>query len=689
MKKDKDQKDNDQTLVEVLEHYHDWNDDNEKRRVRDHGWNEIIDAYNGQLPADWPYYSVTTDPIIRTILLEKKARLTNSKLRGRTVPREGSDVLKARLVNTLLDFQWDSAIEGGTMNAKVGEMDMDGRMFGSAFAYVGWKYETDKDGKVIFNGNELKPLDPNNSGLDPNCTHIRDANWFQMREYMLWTDLEEENEFPGAPKYSGLTDLKTRIDREKSQNQRDTDFQSRNLQLKGLEDRVGYDKSFPVIEIVTEFRKDRWITFSPKYNVILRDIKNPYKHRSIPIIQLRYYNLLNDPWGESEVECVLPIFWSIQATLCGYLDTMNISMRPPLKVIEGQVRMETLNWGPEATWIMNSPDAVVEHQSSGDALKYFQTTYSALKSALNQAMGEMSQGTGGVDPFNPEKTATEIKATVKQQNARDESNQSILTDMIQDMMRMWISNNQQFLFADPDMSEYILRIVGQENFDYFKRSGLDQMTIPDEAMESLAEIIALKNGDMSDLELQQLTQASEVPMYPVIENPNEKNVMKQEIKPKLRPSPLGDSAELSLVPDDLSGMYDYIPDVKSMSMGAYQEQLQSLNKTFEMLTNPQVLTMLQSEGVTPNVKDLIGSILEASGLRDTERYFKEAQASPGIQPNMAQPGLSGAPAAIPPGGEQMAGPQAIQEPGGLPMGIPGVMGQGAGVQGANQAPPGI
>jgi hypothetical protein len=189
--------------------------------------------------------------------------------------------------------------------------------------------------------------------------------------------------------------------------------------------------------------------------------------------------------------------------------------------------------------------------------------------------------------------------------------------------------------------------------------------------------------------LQQLTQASEVPMYPVIENPNEKNVNKQEIKPKLRPSPLGDSAELSLVPDDLSGMYDYIPDVKSMSMGAYQEQLQSLNQTFEMLTNPQVLTMLQSEGVTPNVKDLIGSILEANGLRDTERYFKEAQASPGVQPDMAQPGLPGASSPPPPGGEQMAGPQAVQEPGGLPMGVPGVMGQGSGVQGANQAPPGF
>lgn len=672
-------------LVDVLAHYHDWNEDNEKRRTREHGWNEVIDAYNGQLPEDWPYISQVVDPRIRTVLLEKKARLTNSKLRGRPAPREGGDILKAQLNNTLLDFQWDSAIDGGTMNAKVGEMDMDSRMFASSFGYVGWKYETDKDGKVIFNGNELRPLDPNNSGLDPNCTHIRNANWFQMREYMLWTDLQEENEFPGEPKYKGLSELMDLIKKDMTQNQRETDYQSRNLQIKGLEDRVGYDKAFPVIEIVTEFRKDRWITFSPKYKVILRDIKNPYRHRSIPIVQLRYYGLLNDPWGESEVESVLSIFWAIQATICGYVDTMNIHMRPPLKVIEGQVRMETLGYGPDAQWIVNSQDAVMEHQGTGEALKYFQTTYSSLVSAFNANMGELSQGVSGIDPFNPDKTATEVKQTVKQQNARDESNQAVLSDMIADMMRMWMSNNQQFLFADPDMNEYILRIVGSSQFEYFKRSGLDEMTIPDETMESIAEIISLKEGNISDTEMQSLIESGQVPMHPVDRTPGEKDLMKKDIVTKMRLSDMKDSAELSLVPDDLAGTYDYIPDVKSMSMGAYQEQLEALNRTFEIMTNQTVLTLLQNEGVTPNVKDLISAILEHSGLRDTERYFKQTQEGPGVQPNLPQQGLPGASSATPAiqGPEQMAGPESMQGGQGVPMGLPGGMGNGQGVPGTN------
>lgn len=674
----KEKSPNEEILVEVLDHYNTWTEDNEKRRNRNHGWNEVIDAYNGQLPDDWPYLSMVVDPRIRTVLLEKKARLTNSKLRGRLVPREGGDILKARLNNSLLDFQWDSAIDGGTMNAKVGEMDMDGRMFGSSFGYVGWKYEVDKKGKVLFNGNELKPLDPNNCGLDPNCTHIRNANWFQMREYQLWTDLKEENEFPGEPKYKGLPDLMRLIQKDKSQNQRQSDYQPRNLTIRGLEDRVGYDKSFPVVEIVTEFRKDRWITFSPKYHVILRDIKNPYKHNSIPIVQLRYYSLLNDPWGESEVEAVLSIFWAIQATLCGYLDTMNVHMRPPLKIIEGQVRMETIQWGPDATWLMNSLDSVQEFSGSGEALRYFQTTYSSLVSSFNTAMGEMSQGVSSIDPFNPQKTATEVKASIKQRNARDESNQSTLADMIADMMRMWVSNNQQFLFADPKMNEYILRIVGSKQFDYFKRSGLDEMTVPDQSLEKIAEIIALKGGDVSDTEMQSLTEAAQVPLHPVVENPDAKP-SKQTIKPKMRLSEMKDSAELSLIPDDLVGTYDYIPDVKSMSMGASDEQLHALIQAFNMIKDPTVLTLLQNEGVQPNAKDLIQAIYEFTGLRDTDRYFKQIEKSPSVQPNIQQPGLPGTPAALPAGQQQMAGPTPVQGQGGVPMGVHGVMGQGQGL----------
>ena len=99
----------DTTLTEVLQHYKMWKDDNERRRNRENGWNDITDGYWGNLPEDWPYVSRTTDPRIRTSLVEKNGRLLNNRLRGKLIPREGGDMIGANINNSILDYQWDTA----------------------------------------------------------------------------------------------------------------------------------------------------------------------------------------------------------------------------------------------------------------------------------------------------------------------------------------------------------------------------------------------------------------------------------------------------------------------------------------------------------------------------------------------------------------------------------------------------
>ena len=126
--------DAEKTKLQINQHYRMWTEDNEKRWTRRFGFNAVTDAYLGKLPSDWPYSSKVVDPRIRTSLTEKNARLLNGKLRGRLVPREGGDVLKARINNALLDFQWDNANYGGSMLSKWATMDMDARLYASKFA---------------------------------------------------------------------------------------------------------------------------------------------------------------------------------------------------------------------------------------------------------------------------------------------------------------------------------------------------------------------------------------------------------------------------------------------------------------------------------------------------------------------------------------------------------------------------
>lgn len=653
-------------LTELLQHYRMWTEDNERRMHRDNGWNDVTDAYYGVLPDDWPYITRMVDPRIRTTLLEKNARLLNSKLRGTLVPREDGDTISASINNAVLNYQWETANDGGSMLMKIGICDMDARLYASKFALVKWKYEVDDDDNVVFDGNEIYPLDIRDSGMDPNSSHIRNAKWFQHRSWEYVEDLEDQTDAVGTPRFKNLDKIKRSLSEklgQKRSSTRTTDYVPRGKTLRGMEDRVGEDRSFPQIKVVTEYRPDRWITFSPDYEVILRDIPNPYAHKRIPIAQLRYYPLQDDPLGESEVEPVLDIWRAIQATLCGYMDESILKMRPPLKVIEGAARVETIQYGPETQWLVTRQDAIEEMNSNGDSLQYFQTTYQALVSAFNVAMGDLSQGISNFGPFEDDnKTATEIKASVRQQNTRDQKNQNDLGEFIKEIMLMWCSNNKQFLFSDSEKKEHVIRIVGADQYNSFVRAGMDQSEVSPEAMQMIGDIIE-QNPDMTDTEIQELLEVASVPKYPVVLNPAEKDPAKLKVKPKLSVSERGDSAELSIVPEDLEGTYDYIPDVKSMSIGASEELERARQAAIALLTsNETVLMLLQEEGFRPNVKELISSTLQGQGLKDTDRFFRKLETNAINQQGIAPQGVG-----------QMAGTLPV----GGPAGIPGVPAAGA------------
>ena len=656
----------DQVLPEVMSHWTDWTNDRDLRMDRKYGWDDITDAYYGQLPDDWPFTSRTTDPRIRTSLIEKNARLVNGKLRGRLVPREAGDVITARINNAKLDFDWDNANEGGSMLVKLSVCDIDTRLYQSKFGLAKWKVDYDEDGKITFEGNEFTPLDIRDCGMDYSASHIKSAKWFQYQSWEFVEDLENQTGPDGKQLFKNLGKIKKAIMDRKTEtglvsSTRDTQYSSRMKTIKGLEDRTGKDMAFPQVLVVHELREDEWIDFCPEHNEIIRRIDNPYAHGKIPVAQLRYYPIQDDPLGESEVESVIPLWRAIQATLCAYMDEVILKMRPPLKILEGSVRLETIVYNPEAQWLMNRVDAVTEMQSNGEAVRYFETTYSALVSAFNSAMGMMSQGTSGIDQFQPDKTATEVREVVKQQNARDEKNQTDLAEFIKDIMMFWLSNNKQFLFSDPTKKEHVMRIVGADNFAYFKQAGMDSMILSPEATQMIGDIIE-QNPNTTDAEIQQMIDAGSLPKYPVITNPEEKDVSKYEMKPKMKVNETGDIAEIYAIEDDFNGIYDYIADVKSMAMGAASEMIQGRQVAFQDLTsNPLVLQLLQAEGYRPKVKELLVSRFEDLGMKDAERFFEKLQ--PQVLPGQV-PGQPGTPPQ--PGAAQVGGVQPAPGQPGLP-----------------------
>lgn len=611
-----------------------------KGRIGSISFDEADELFRSWLDeSKWPYDALLFDPRIFTFIIEKTSRLLGSRLRGELVPREGSDVVGAKINNAILNLQWDQASHNGSMLSKWALMDINTRKYGAAFALCKWMYEEDGKRKVVFDGPEMKVLNNRDCASELAATTMEGCNWFQAREYVTGQDLLRINDVSkGKPVYKNLDSLMASLSSYKGgMDDRSTNWQSRNRTISRLSSTpYANDPVYKYAEIVTEYRKDEWITFAPKHNLVLRKIENPYRNHQIPVVMLRYYPIDDDIYGLSEIEPVKSLQKAINALLCQYVDEINMKLYTPVAIGPG-VRQNTLEWGKGAKWQMNNPMTdfrLVE--SSSNAVSYFNNTYSALVAAMMNAIGETSLGVSNIDQYQTTKTATEVKHLLAQRNSRDNFNQMFLSEAISRQMMLWYGMNQQMLFADPDKKSFLIRIAGKDAVTYFREKGFDQYGLPENAAAYAAEN---ENADPNELK---------VPLYPVESGTGEES----RVVPKLT---IEDNVgRLYVEPGDLNGLYDYVADVQSMALNAGQEEKMARDKAMTtLLTNPNAAALLQQEQVKPKFKELFISWLEDSGFKDADKYFENVPIK-SEPPPPGTPEMPGAPG-LPPGLEGTPG----------------------------------
>jgi hypothetical protein len=126
-----------------------------------------------------------------------------------------------------------------------------------------------------------------------------------------------------------------------------------------------------------------------------------------------------------------------------------------------------------------------------------------------------------------------------------------------------------------------------------------------------------------------------LPKYPI--NKSEKKG-EYNLVSKLQLAEGEDTGELYIEPEDIKGSFDFSIDVQSMTVNADEERRQARQTAVSLLvSNPNILALLQQEGVKPKFKELFISWLDDLGFSDAERYFEQAS-GPGAAPNGAAAG---------------------------------------------------
>lgn len=634
------------TFSEVHRHYTLAKEDLDQRLKHFDKVDELFRSHINE--GGWPYQSMIFDPRTFTSIFEKTSRLFANKPRGRLVPREGGDSLGARISNELLQFQWDDneRVDGMPLLAKWAQMDQNARKYGASFGLVKWHYEKkyqrgkkeedETKAKCFYDGPNFKPLI--NRDCLPNPAYSTVKNWFQHRDYVTIQELESVNDVAkGKPIYKNLDILVDRIAKgKKGGDLRSTNYASKNLSVKNLSDFMGRDEVFKAVEIVTEYRNDRWITFAPRYGVVIRDIPNPYDHGQIPIVMLKYYPVDDDIYGLSEIEPVEKLQKAVNALWSQYVDAINMSLYTPLKVRSTGVQMHTLEFGPGKKWIMNDPlTDVVPHDQSPTGVSEFATTYRLLISSMQEGLGETSSGISNTVPGSGDKTATEVVDSAAQRNARDNFNQIFLSEALKKQMLFWQKMNQQLMFTSDKDKAKVIRIIGKDAIRYFQNYGLGATAVPDEALEMLA------SGEFEGVNLNPETLAQD--MYPVD--------VDGEKLPKFTMEPGGEIGHLLMEPNDLAGVYDYIPDIESMGLPNQAEMLNTKRQIIEMSLNPVASQALASEGYKVKFKELLEDFFEQAGAKDADKYFEKIPEG-GMNAGIDQAGAGIAPPSIP--GQGMA-----------------------------------
>lgn len=601
------------SFTEVYRHYLMATEDLESRLT---DWNTKDELFRSYIDDNnWPYQSVVFDPRVFTIIFEKTARLLAHKPKGRLVPREGGDTLGAKINNELLSYQWDDSerVDNKPLIAKWATMDQNARKYGASFALALWRYE-ERDKRVWFDGPNFKPLV--NRDCLPNPSYSTIKNWFQHRDYLSIDELERVNDAARAkPIYKNLDILRDAVRKEASAggDTRQINWQSRNKSIKGLTDYLGQDEVFKTIEVVTEYRPDRWITFAPKHGVILRDIDNPYKHGQIPVVMLKYYEVDDDIYGLSEIEPIEKLQKATNALVCQYIDAINMSLYTPLKVRNTGVKMHTLEFGPGKKWLMDNPQTdVLPFETSTAGVTEFVSTYRFLIGAMQEAVGEASSMVSTMVPGETGKTATEIKDTASQRLSRDNFNQIYLSEALKKQIMFWHSMNQQFLFSNKKEKAKVIRVVGRDAIRYFKEQGLDEYGLTEQGGQFLAD---LADEGITNIQPEQLDETIWAPVHGA--------ETEEGLVPKFRMLPGEETGELAIEEEDLAGNYDYIPDIESMALPTDEATAGMKRQLLEFLKDPNIAQKLAQEGYALKAKELIEDFLEDVGLKDAEKYFEQ------------------------------------------------------------------
>jgi len=336
-------------------------------------------------------------------------------------------------------------------------MDLYSMVYGTMFGLVPWHINT----KTNYIGPEFIPLPIRSCFPQPSATSINEADWFQVST-MRSLDWVIQQKGQKGWINANIDNLvkQVRGESKESQSRGDVkeDWQKSFVEEEWYPEDMG-DMVFPKVWLQTEYQRDKWYVFAPKYgNLLLRALDNPFENNELPIVAKHAFPLMDSIIGLGEFERGKTLQLAINSLINLYLDGVRYSIFPPLHIDPTSVIQPSIKWGPGEKWLMKRPGVDVKQmQLTPLGLQTFQSTYGFMVSALLNPAGTstISQSTD-VEPMMG-RTPQALRLQAAKESARDEWDRIMMEDTIKAIYSKWIQ-----MIVKKQTKKVSLRLFGEE-----------------------------------------------------------------------------------------------------------------------------------------------------------------------------------------------------------------------------------
>jgi hypothetical protein len=301
------------------------------------------------------------------------------------------------------------------------------RVFGSMPALVDYRIDND------YIGPDMWIIHPRSFFPQAGCVNVSDMLFAQVSTWVSLDYLKSRNKSV----WKNLDKLIKKVkDGAKTKQQQESSKLPVNERLNGdLQTEVG---EFAQCELMTEYRKDRWITYSKEYSLIVRDIPNPQNNNELPIVMKHCFPLLDRLYGLAEFERGYTLQKAANSLVNLYMDGVQMSIFPPLILDQNGVVASTIEYKAKAKWLRSKPDAITQLQISPQGLNTFNSTYAFLKSQiLNMGATTDTSVTKDIDP-GAGKTPEALKQLGAREGARDNWDRFMMEQALEQINQKFI-----------------------------------------------------------------------------------------------------------------------------------------------------------------------------------------------------------------------------------------------------------